>query len=89
MPSGQGDQSAIVAHYTPEELADKGVHTVKIPQDLYAHKHRSLGACTDFELLPNSGDPSRRHWYPAAECGASTVANAMVTARLTTWHRST
>ena len=34
MPSGQGDQSAIVAHYTPEELADKGVHTVKIPQDL-------------------------------------------------------
>ena len=34
MPSGQGDQSAIAAHYTPEELADKGVHTVKIPQNL-------------------------------------------------------
>ena len=35
MPSGQGDQSVIVAHYTPEELADKGVHTMKIPQDLW------------------------------------------------------
>ena len=35
MPSGQGDQRAIAAHYTPEELADKGVHTVKIPQDLW------------------------------------------------------
>ena len=34
MPSGQEDQSAIAAHYTPEELADKGVHTVKIPQNL-------------------------------------------------------
>ena len=34
MPSGQGDQNAIAAHYTPEELADKGVHTVKIPQNL-------------------------------------------------------
>ena len=34
MPSSQGGQSAIVAHYTPEELANNGVHTVKIPQDL-------------------------------------------------------
>ena len=34
MPSGQGGQSAIVAHYTPERLANNGVHTVKIPQDL-------------------------------------------------------
>ena len=32
--SGQGDQSAIVERYTPQELADKGVHTVKTQQDL-------------------------------------------------------
>ena len=34
MPSDQGDQSTIAAHYTPEKLADKGVHTVKTPQNL-------------------------------------------------------
>ena len=45
MPSGQVDQRAIIAHYTPEELADNGVHTVKTPQELWRAAVPDAASC--------------------------------------------